>query len=298
MSRRDCLLAALVAGLWGFNFVVIEWGMGDVPPLLFVAVRFVAVLVPAILLVPRPDAPWRTILTVGAFMSLGQFGLLYSAMAAGMPAGLAGLVLQAQVVLTILIAATVLRERPDPRPGHRRRARGRRVAGGRARPRWAGPAAGARRCACWRRSRWAVGNVVSRASGVPGGLPLTVWSALVVPVPLALLSLALEGPGTFAAAAGRSAGRRAGLDCLHGGARQPGRLRHLQRSAVAATPPRRWCRGSCWCRRSRSGRPGCCSASSRRWPSWPAGRCWFRGAGRPSPRVSGPTRCRPVRRRG
>ncbi len=38
-------------------------------------------------------------------MSLGQFGLLYSAMASGMPAGLAGLVLQAQVVLTILIAA-------------------------------------------------------------------------------------------------------------------------------------------------------------------------------------------------
>ena len=74
------LLAALVATIWGFNFVVIDWGMADVPPLLFVAIRFIAGAVPAMLLVPRPDAPWRTILAVGVFMSLGQFGFLYVAM--------------------------------------------------------------------------------------------------------------------------------------------------------------------------------------------------------------------------
>jgi O-acetylserine/cysteine efflux transporter len=36
--------------------------------------------------------------------------------------------------------------------------------------------------------------VVSRASGVKGGLSLTVWSAVVVPVPLLALSLAIDGP--------------------------------------------------------------------------------------------------------
>ena len=41
---------------------------------------------------------------------------------------------------------------------------------------------------------WGIGNVVSRASGVSGGLSLTVWSATVVPIPLFLLSLALDGP--------------------------------------------------------------------------------------------------------
>ena len=80
MSRRDSLLAALVATIWGFNFVVIDWGMGGVPPLLFVAIRFLVVLVPAVLLLPRPDAPWRTIAAIGVFMSLGQFGCLYVAM--------------------------------------------------------------------------------------------------------------------------------------------------------------------------------------------------------------------------
>ena len=199
MSRRDCLLAALVAGLWGFNFVVIEWGMKGVPPLLFAAVRFLVVTA-AIVVVPRPEAPWRVVLAVGAFMSLGQFGLLYTAMAAGMPAGLAGLVLQAQVVLTILIAASVLRERPT---------RGQVVGvalgtggllvvvlgrGGHV------PLLALALCLLAALS-WAIGNVVSRASGVRGGLPLTVWSALVVPAPLALLSLVLDGPGSFTDAA-------------------------------------------------------------------------------------------------
>jgi len=196
VSRRDCLLAALVAGLWGFNFVVIEWGMGDVPPLLFVAVRFVAVLVPAILFVPRPDAPWRAILAVGVFMSLGQFGFLYTAMAVGMPAGLAGLVLQAQVVLTILIAATVLRERPTSAQvaGVGLGAVGLLVVGlGRG---GHVPLLALGLCLAAALS-WAIGNVVSRASGVTGGLPLTVWSALVVPLPLALLALAVDGPSAY-----------------------------------------------------------------------------------------------------
>ena len=112
MTVRDSLLAAFVATVWGFNFVVIDWGMHGVPPLLFVALRFLAVVLPAVFLVPRPQAPWRTVATVGLFMSLGQFGLLYSSMHAGMPPGLAALVLQAQVLFTVLIAAAWLRERP------------------------------------------------------------------------------------------------------------------------------------------------------------------------------------------
>jgi drug/metabolite transporter (DMT)-like permease len=199
VSRRDSLLAALVAGLWGFNFVVIEWGMGEVPPLLFLAARFVVVLLPAVFLVPRPAVPWFVIVAVGAFMSLGQFGFLYVAMHAGMPPGLAGLVLQAQVVLTIVIAAVALQERPSRtqvlgvalgtlglvvvglgRGGHV-------------------PLVAFGLCLLAALS-WAIGNVVSRASGVSGGLALTVWSALVVPLPLAVLSLVLDGPLAFAAA--------------------------------------------------------------------------------------------------
>lgn len=199
MTSRDRLLAALVAAIWGLNFVVIDWGMAGVPPLLFAAIRFTAVVFPAVLFVRRPDLPWRVIAGVGVFMSLGQFGFLYVSMHAGMPPGLAALVLQAQVVLTILIAAGVLRELPTPAQ----------VAGvvlGTAGLVVVGVGRGgevtllALALCLLAALSWAVGNVLSRASGSTGGLALTVWSAVVVPVPLLALSLLLDGPSTVAAA--------------------------------------------------------------------------------------------------
>jgi O-acetylserine/cysteine efflux transporter len=193
VNRRDSLLAALVATIWGFNFVVIDWGMEGIPPLLFVAIRFVFVVFPAVLFVGRPDAPWRVIAAVGVFMSLGQFGFLYVSMDAGMPPGLAALVLQAQVIFTVLIAAGVLREIPTAAQvagvvlgsvGLAVVAVGR---GGQV------TVTALMLCLLGALS-WGIGNVVSRASGVKGGLSLTVWSALVVPVPLFALSLAIDGP--------------------------------------------------------------------------------------------------------
>ncbi|MCU1631957.1 MAG: hypothetical protein JWM61_609, partial [Micrococcaceae bacterium] len=119
MSLRHSLLAALVAVLWGLNFVAIELGLHangrDVPPLLFVAMRFALVVFPWIFFVRKPQVSCAAILGVGLFMSAGQFGLLYLALALGMPAGLASLVLQAQVLLTVLLAAAFLGERPSRR---------------------------------------------------------------------------------------------------------------------------------------------------------------------------------------
>ncbi|MFF2269152.1 EamA family transporter [Cellulosimicrobium cellulans] len=224
MPLRSSLLAVLVAVVWGVNFVVIDLGLGDVPPTLFVALRFLVVLVPAIFLVPRPRARWRDVLLVGAFMSLGQFGLLYTALALGMPAGLASLVLQAQVGLTVLFAAAALREVPTRSQlvGVLVGAAGLVVVGvGRS----ASTPALAFVVTLAAAASWAVGNVVARRAGRrhhgstsrdhgsssgdqgstsgdrsspsrPGldGLSMTVWSALVVPVPMLGLSLALDGP--------------------------------------------------------------------------------------------------------
>lgn len=203
MTRRDMLLAALVASLWGFNFVVIDWGMRGVPPLLFVAIRFAVVAVMAVV-VPRPAASWRTIVGVGLFMSLGQFGLLYTSLALGLQPGLAALLLQAQAVFTIVIAAGVLRERPTATQ----------VAG-------VGIGVGGLCVVAVGRGgdapvlavllalaaalSWAIGNVISRRAGVVTGrgrlgtLSLTVWSALVVPVPALALSFAIEGPAAIGA---------------------------------------------------------------------------------------------------
>ncbi|MBG6217777.1 O-acetylserine/cysteine efflux transporter [Arthrobacter sp. CAN_A6] len=202
MSLRHSLLAVLVAVLWGLNFVAIDLGLHangrEVPPLLFVAMRFTLVVFPWIFFVRKPDISWTAILGVGLFMSAGQFGLLYLALALGMPAGLASLVLQAQVLLTVLLAAAFLGERPS-----RRQILG--VVLG---------VAGLAVVALGRSAvapllpliivlgaalSWAAGNVIARKAKAASGLGLVVWSGAVVPLPLAGLSLVIDGPEAVAA---------------------------------------------------------------------------------------------------
>lgn len=207
VNRRDRSLAILVAVLWGFNFLVIDWGMGSVPPLLFAAIRFAFVAVPACFFIPRPPVPFRAVAGVGAFMSLGQFGFLYLSMHLGMPPGLSALVLQGQVVFTIVIAAFALRERPSAAQitGVGLGMLGLAVVacgvlgvfGNHAATGSHVPAIALALCLLAGLS-WGAGNVVSRAARAPGGLALTVWSATVVPVPLAVLSLLVDGPAAMA----------------------------------------------------------------------------------------------------
>ena len=193
MPLKDSLLAVLVVTIWGTNFVVVDAGLDGVPALLFLAMRFVVVLLPAVFLVPRPQARWQDVAAVGAFMSLGQFGLLYLALEADMPPGLASLVLQAQVLFTVLIATLALGERPTRRQllavlvGAVGLAV---VAFGRS----ASTPLVALLLTLAAALSWAIGNVLSRRVRSASGLSLTVWSGLVVPVPAVLLSLVVDGP--------------------------------------------------------------------------------------------------------
>ena len=199
MNLRDSLLAVVVALLWGLNFVAIDIGLHaggqEFPPLLFVALRFFLVVIPWIFFVRKPDVSWQAIIGVGLFMSAGQFGLLYLAMALGMPAGLASLVLQAQVLLTVLLAAAFLGERPS---GRQLAGVGLGVAGlalvavGRSAVAPLLPLVIVLAAAL----SWAAGNVIARKAKAASGLGLVVWSGAVVPLPLAALSVLVDGPGT------------------------------------------------------------------------------------------------------
>lgn len=194
MSGRHSGLAVLVAVVWGINFVVIDEGLAGMPPLLLVSLRFLLVVFPLIFFVPRPATDWRNVVAVGSFMSLFQFALLYLGLHLGMPAGLASLVLQAQVIFTIGLAAVVLGERAT-----RRQVLGAGVgmvglavvAIGRSTGAPVLPVLVTIAAAL----SWAIGNVLSRRARVASGLSLVVWSALVVPVPAFGLALLLDGPG-------------------------------------------------------------------------------------------------------
>lgn len=196
MSPRHSLLAVLVALVWGLNFVVIDAGLQDVPPLLFLAFRFVLVAFPLVLLVPRPG-PWKDVLVIGAFMSLGQFSLLYVALDLGMPAGLASLVLQAQVMFTVVIAAVALGERSTTQQVVG-------VAVGTVGLLVVALAHGLRApvlpllVTIGAALSWAIGNVAARRARMASGLGLVAWSALVVPLPALALSAVVDGPGEMA----------------------------------------------------------------------------------------------------
>jgi O-acetylserine/cysteine efflux transporter len=195
VTLRHSLLALLVVLIWGLNFVVIDEGLAGVPPLVFVAMRFVLVAIPAIFFLRPPAIGWRNILAVGAFLSLGQFCLLYLALHLGMPAGLASLLLQTQVLLTIGISAVFLGERPS-------RLQflgvligtvglGIVVVGHSVTAPWV-PLVVTLGAAL----SWAIGNVLSRRAKAASGLSLVVWSGLIVPIPSFALALVLDGPDT------------------------------------------------------------------------------------------------------
>jgi O-acetylserine/cysteine efflux transporter len=198
---KDRFLAASCAVFWGLNFLTIDLGLHQFPPLLFVALRFGIIAIPTVLLIPRPKVRLRWLLGYGLGFGFMQFGLLFIAMRIGMPAGLASLVLQASAPFTVLLGVLLLRERMRPIQ----------VAG-------ICLAVTGMSGIVWHRAEvaavlpvlltllgalgWAIGNLCSRrglseaAAAGERVTPwhLTLWMTVVAPLPMLALSLAVEGP--------------------------------------------------------------------------------------------------------
>jgi O-acetylserine/cysteine efflux transporter len=111
LSRKDYFCALAVVVIWGTNFVARKVGMRGLSPMLLGALRFALAAFPLILFVRAPRLPWRWVAAYGLVQGLGQFGLLFTALKFGMPAGMASLVIQTQAFFTLLLAAPILHER-------------------------------------------------------------------------------------------------------------------------------------------------------------------------------------------
>jgi O-acetylserine/cysteine efflux transporter len=205
---RHLALAVAVTAVWGTNFVVMKVAIAVLPPLCLAALRFLLVLLPAALLLPRPPVPWRHLAGYGLLIGVGQFGVLYVAMMHDISPGLASLVVQMQVFFTIGLSMLWAGER----------VRGFQVL--------------ALLLACaglgvialhtdgsttplgllmvlLAAFSWAAGNMVSKrsaaavaardASAPLNMLAYVVWSSWFAWPPLALLSLLIEGPAAVSA---------------------------------------------------------------------------------------------------
>jgi len=199
LPPRDMAIAVLIAFLWGMSFIAIKAGVAEAPPLFLTALRFTLAAFPAVLFIPRPKVKLVDLAGYGLCIGVGQFGLLFAAIAFGMPAGLASLVIQMQALFTMALAHFLLGQR----------VRGGQVFG--ALVALAGVAViGAFRggsaplapffavlaaAICW-----SFGNLFSIRAGRTHMLGFIVWSSLFSPLPLLALSFLLEDHASIVAA--------------------------------------------------------------------------------------------------
>ena len=193
---RHLVLALVIVSIWGTNFVAIKVALRELPPLLLCALRFIFVAFPIVFFVPRPQVKWRQLLVYGLTMFGLHFGFLFLGMKLGMSAGLASLTLQFQVFVTLTLASLVLKERilPVQIIGALTAFGGFAVVavhtGG-------DVTAAGLVCVLLGACSWGFANFTSKRLGRVNPLALVVWGSLVVPIPMAVASLAFEGPAVI-----------------------------------------------------------------------------------------------------
>lgn len=99
--------------IWATGFVVAEYAAPYAEPLSFLLVRYVGVIVLMVVLAVIARAPWPRGRTVGHLavagvgIQAGYLGGVWTAVAAGMPAGVAALMVNLQPVLTAVFAVAL-----------------------------------------------------------------------------------------------------------------------------------------------------------------------------------------------
>ncbi|MDP3702568.1 MAG: EamA family transporter [Hylemonella sp.] len=206
MPLSHILLALAVVAVWGTNFVVIKFGLTELPPLLLATMRFLLSALPWLLFIQRPAVAWRHLIAYGVLIGF-MFGLLFLAMRNDVSPGLASLLMQSQVFMTLLLVAWLQHERM-PRVQYAGLAlatlgfaliawQSFSRAQADVTPLGLALALGGALC-------WACGNVVSRSIGRIDMLGFMVWSSVFAVPPLLILSLWFEGPAAITEALPRA----------------------------------------------------------------------------------------------
>lgn len=211
MKRRDIILALLVVIVWGGNFTIIKLGLAGVPPILLASLRYVFAALPAVFFVKRPEVSLKYVLIYGLTVGVGQFSCLFYAISIGMPAGVSSIVLQSQAFFTLLFAAVLLKEslKKNQIAGIIIAAVGLLLLAGKA---GGGhltniPLSGFL-LTLLAASFWSMSNIVVRYASKEAEdngkkldmLSMVVWSSLVPPIPLFVMSLLIDKPAAIMSA--------------------------------------------------------------------------------------------------
>jgi len=193
MRLTHLALAFLVVLVWGFNFVVMQIGLHQIPPLFLCATRFFLTSLPAIFFIPFPATSFKMVAFYGLIMFGLQFALLFMGIEVGIAPGLASLLLQSQAFFTILLAVFFLGETLN---------------------RWQVVGAIVSFCGIGlvglhiggsmtvagflflmaSAASWGTGNVISKKIGNVDMFALVIWGSFIAWPPLLALSLIVDGP--------------------------------------------------------------------------------------------------------
>lgn len=110
MPASDILLALLVQGLWGMNFIAAKVGVDTLPPLMFTALRFVIVAILVLPFVRRPRGrAWWGVLALSVTFGTLHFGIMFSALSQ-VDAATAAVVIQTGPPFSTLLGVLIFRE--------------------------------------------------------------------------------------------------------------------------------------------------------------------------------------------
>ncbi len=277
LATRDLALILAVVALWGFSFVAIKVGLREIPPFALASLRFFFAAVPLVFFVRRPRMPWRFVAGYGLGIGVFQFGLLFLGMKLGMPAGLSSVVIQLQIFFTVGLAVAFLGDelRREDLLGAAVATLGVALLGVYKIMEGVTSTLIGLLLVIAAALAWGVGNVIAKSAATryhADMFALVVWSSLVPPLPLALLSFVFEGgPSVGTAVASASALAWGCVLLLAWGATLFGFASWA--SCCTATQPRWSPRSRCSfrCRDWRAARFS--SAKGLRRCRWPAS-CW------------------------
>lgn len=192
MQGRDLLLIMSVMAIWGFNFSMIKLGVSALDPLLIAAARFVCATFPIIFFIRRPNVGWRYLVSYGLVFGTGIWGMASCAITFGLSSGMASVLLQTDVLTTVLVGVLVYKEVIS-----------RRMAAGillalaglvvsiiytNGNVTWSGVMFIMISAVCW-----PLAGVIVRQSGTRQAFAFNIWGMLFAPVPLIVLSVAFNG---------------------------------------------------------------------------------------------------------
>ncbi|MDE1464935.1 EamA family transporter [Spartinivicinus poritis] len=110
MKTKHLLIAVAVTCLWGFNFSVIKLGIHAMDPFILAGLRFSFAAIPAIFFIKKPNVKISLLASYGLLFGVGVWGLMNLAIYTGVSAGMAGLILEFTVFISVVFGVVFLKE--------------------------------------------------------------------------------------------------------------------------------------------------------------------------------------------